>query len=201
MTITINGSGTVSGVSVGGLPDGIVDTDMIAAGAVTAPKRGAGAILQVVQCIKNDTWYENNVAEGGFSAVVTGLTQAFTCSSTSNKVLITGQVFAHNQVAGGWSAGVALTAGGSIIDASTGNARGSRSRVHAVSDTYWFGTSMPINYLHSPSSTSAITYGIKIWNGHTSAQTMTVNYPSSQDGDNNNGVSMVSTLTFMEIAG
>ena len=30
MPITINGSGTVTGISVGGLPDGIVDTDMIA---------------------------------------------------------------------------------------------------------------------------------------------------------------------------
>ena len=46
MAITINGSGTLTGVSVGGLPDGIVDTDMLANNAVTAPKRGAGAILQ-----------------------------------------------------------------------------------------------------------------------------------------------------------
>jgi hypothetical protein len=38
MAITINGSGTVTGISVGGLPDGIVDTDMIAANAVTAAK-------------------------------------------------------------------------------------------------------------------------------------------------------------------
>ena len=38
MTITINGNGTVTGVSVGGLPDGIVDTDMLAASAVTVAK-------------------------------------------------------------------------------------------------------------------------------------------------------------------
>ena len=49
MPIAINGSGTITGVSVGGLPDGIVDTDMIAAAAVTAPKRGPSAILQIVQ--------------------------------------------------------------------------------------------------------------------------------------------------------
>ena len=50
MAISLNGgTGVITGVSVGGLPDGIVDTDMLAAGAVTAPKRGAGAILQVVQ--------------------------------------------------------------------------------------------------------------------------------------------------------
>ena len=47
MPIAINGSGTVTGVSVGGLPDGIVDTDMLAANAVTAAKRGAGGLLQI----------------------------------------------------------------------------------------------------------------------------------------------------------
>ena len=38
MAITINGNGTITGISVGGLPDGIVDTDMIAATAVTSAK-------------------------------------------------------------------------------------------------------------------------------------------------------------------
>ena len=41
MTITINGNGTVTGISVGGLPDGIVDTDTLAADAVTAAKIGS----------------------------------------------------------------------------------------------------------------------------------------------------------------
>ena len=39
MPVAINGSGTITGVSVGGLPDGIVDTDMIAADAVTDAKQ------------------------------------------------------------------------------------------------------------------------------------------------------------------
>ena len=38
MAIQINGNGTITGISVGGLPDGIVDTDMIAANAVTPAK-------------------------------------------------------------------------------------------------------------------------------------------------------------------
>ena len=38
MAIQINGNGTITGVSVGGLPDGIVDTDMIANSAVTTAK-------------------------------------------------------------------------------------------------------------------------------------------------------------------
>jgi len=38
MAITINGSGTVTGVSVGGLPDGIVDADTLASNSVTTAK-------------------------------------------------------------------------------------------------------------------------------------------------------------------
>ena len=38
MAIQINGNGTITGISVGGLPDGIVDTDMIANSAVTTAK-------------------------------------------------------------------------------------------------------------------------------------------------------------------
>ena len=38
MPITINGSGTLTGVSTGGLPDGIVDEDMIATNAVSTSK-------------------------------------------------------------------------------------------------------------------------------------------------------------------
>ena len=41
MAITINGSGTVTGVSVGGLPDGIVDNDMIANTTIAEGKLAA----------------------------------------------------------------------------------------------------------------------------------------------------------------
>ena len=42
MAIAINGSSnTITGIAVGGLPDGIVDTDMLADDAVTAPKIGS----------------------------------------------------------------------------------------------------------------------------------------------------------------
>ena len=69
MAIAINGSGTITGVSVGGLPDGIVDTDMLAASAVTAAKRGAGAILQVVSATTT-----TQVNSSSSSHVDTGLT-------------------------------------------------------------------------------------------------------------------------------
>ena len=161
-----------------------------------------GTIIQVAQVIKTDTWSES-VAEGAFSAVVTGLTQAFTCSSTSNKVLITGNVYCHNGASGGWSAGLILTADGNTITAATGDQRGSnRVRLHSIAETYWTTNMIPINYLYSPNSTSSITYGVKIWNSNdSSARTMAVNYAESVDSDTNNYFNTASTLTFMEIAG
>ena len=50
MSITINGNGTVTGISVGGLPDGIVDTDMLATNAVTSAKTSLNTITHY------DTW-------------------------------------------------------------------------------------------------------------------------------------------------
>ena len=51
MAIVINGSGTITGLSVGGLPDGTVDEDTLAASSVSAakhkPNAGSGAIIQV----------------------------------------------------------------------------------------------------------------------------------------------------------
>jgi hypothetical protein len=41
MPISIAGSGTITGISVGGIPDGVVDTDVLAANAVTAAKLGS----------------------------------------------------------------------------------------------------------------------------------------------------------------
>jgi len=84
MPIAINGSGTVTGVSVGGLPDGIVDTDMLAANAVTAAKRGTGAILQVVESGFSGAF---QTASTSFTDV-TNATIDITPTSTSSKILL-----------------------------------------------------------------------------------------------------------------
>ena len=40
MPIIINGTGTIAGITAGGLPDGVITTDDLAANAVTTPKLG-----------------------------------------------------------------------------------------------------------------------------------------------------------------
>lgn len=60
MPISINGSGTVTGISAGGLPDGVITTDDIAAGAVTTPKITGGPAFSAVQnsqqSLSANTW-------------------------------------------------------------------------------------------------------------------------------------------------
>ena len=88
MAIAINGSGTLTGVSVGGLPDGIVDTDMLAANAVTAAKATGSAkgITMVDQWrITSDFtlrtsaaimsgWERNDTS--GYEGIGTGMTES-----------------------------------------------------------------------------------------------------------------------------
>jgi len=92
MAITINGSGTVTGDSVGGLPDGIVDAGTLAsnsvetakinANAVTAAKRGTGAILQVVTATNT-----TNV-EVTSSTYTTFITANITPTAASSKFIV-----------------------------------------------------------------------------------------------------------------
>ena len=46
MPVTINGDGSITGLSVGGLPDGSVDADTLASNAVTTDKIANGAATQ-----------------------------------------------------------------------------------------------------------------------------------------------------------
>jgi len=46
MAIVIDGDGTVTGISVGGLPDGIVDADMIATAAKAGPALGTSHVIR-----------------------------------------------------------------------------------------------------------------------------------------------------------
>ena len=69
MAIAINGSSnTITGLAVGGLPDGVVDTDMLAANAVTAAK-ATGSAKGITM---TDTWRVNT--NFSFGNAVTDIT-------------------------------------------------------------------------------------------------------------------------------
>ena len=89
MAITINGSGTITGVSAGGLPDNCITADDLATtldlsgNTITLPSGTGGKVLQVVQGSTN-TGASNSTT----TYIDAGLSASITPSSTSNNILI-----------------------------------------------------------------------------------------------------------------
>jgi len=202
MALTLNGSNnTIAGVAVGGLPDGIVDTDMIAASAVTAVKRGAGAILQVLSNTKTDVTSQYTASKSEWD---TGLTQAITPSHASNKILVTG--FIMIGVAGPQhNIGVMINKGGTVISGCLGDAAGSRGRVLTNGNNMPDGSytnamaAINFNYLDTGGGTSEIIYGVTVLNPSSSTRTLYMNRADT-DTDNSTHYRSASVITVMEVA-
>jgi|TARA_R100000482_G_C5089969_1_gene130303 hypothetical protein len=85
MPIAINGSaGTITGVSTGGLPDGSVDADTLASGAVTAAKMASGVGGKILTSGVTGSWSGSTSS----TSYVDAATFNCTPSSTSSKILI-----------------------------------------------------------------------------------------------------------------
>ena len=66
MPVTINGDGSITGLAVGGLPDGCVDTDSLANGAATQAKRtyASGEIVQSITKMGTGCYNMTNTSWG-----------------------------------------------------------------------------------------------------------------------------------------
>ena len=154
--------------------------------------KGAGKVLQVISVSKNDTFTTTSTS----FVDVTGLTADITPSSTSNKVLVT--VFLGRLVTDdGGGFGAELNRGGSsIYDLGQGNLSdcfatgggGGMSNNDRKNDVAF------IQYLDSPSSSSTLTYKIRV--KRSSAGSGYINRWGLNDDQG-----CVSSITLMEIAG
>ena len=165
MPVTINGDGSITGLSVGGLGSGVVNTATLANGAATQAKRtyASGEIIQT-KFYQNITQYSNN-SNTSPTTIISG---AITPTSSSNKIIIT----YHAQVAyqnGQQHCHVQILKGGSVIDAARGvgtsanNIGYNGNKVIYVADTSDNNrTGVSGSYSDTAGSTSAITYGIGI---------------------------------------
>jgi len=198
MPVSISGSGTISGVSVGGLPDGIVDTDMLAAKAATSAKLGNGTILQVVSTTKTDAFTTN--ASAGSPAGITGLSVSITPASTSNKILLTAHIGHTTTSNDNYASFFYFYRGGSVISGAIGDAAGSnrRSAFYQRGRYKYHGTAASMVHLDSPSSTSALTYQVYC-SVEGSGGYAQVNRSGSTDTADHIGRT-ISTLTAMEVA-
>ena len=180
-----------------------VDTINNAAGtsALTIDSSGnvaiPGHVMQVVSTIKTDT-YSESVAAGSPTGVITGLTVSITPKSSSNKILILFSVTTNQQ-----ATYLMLDQGGSTIFDATGDAASNRSRVFVTRDftygEFYMGT-MAGQFLHSPATTSQLTYGIRLRHSSTASKTLYVNR-GGDDSDTAQVARAASTITVMEIAG
>jgi hypothetical protein len=181
---TVLTSGTTSGINASALTTG------------TIPKARmfAGAVLQVLQTQKTDTFSTTSTT----FVDVTGLSVSITPASASNKILVMVSV----------SVGPDQHSDLRILRDSTAIAIGDTAGARTRSTNHFYRgftggqyDVIPSNmvWLDSPATTSALTYKIQVGNPYSGAYTTTINR-TAHDGDFSYNARTVSTITVMEIA-
>ena len=162
-------------------------------GTILTSNTSTGKILQVVQTTKTDT-FSTTTAIPSFTTV-TGVSATITPSATSSKILV--------MVNGGFGNGstnyaIAVNLLRDSTSIYQGDARGSSTRASAFAIAGGVGgcEQYAINYLDSPSTTSATTYALQ---AGTESGGTTVIGGSSASGGSYNG-SVPTNIILMEIS-
>jgi hypothetical protein len=165
MAIVINGSGTVTGLAVGGLPDGTVDAGTLATDSVTAAKLEASAITGAD--LPAGTVLQTIVSASQTSAITTTSTSftsgsnncslTITPTSTSSKILLSCSFSGGMNVAdkrGYWTWFRDST---NLGDPNNG------LKTHEIQGTGNYSIENPttVNWVDSPNTTSSITYTLQ----------------------------------------
>ena len=180
MPITINGSGTVTGITAGGLPDGVITTDDIAASAITRAKMGyAGAILQVVNAT-----YSTTTSNSTSTYADTGLSATITPTSSSSKIL----VFVTQAGCGKENGNINSKIWLKLMRGSTDICTFEKSAGFTLTDVRNYIGACSTTYLDSPATTSAVTYKTQFKNDQNAV------------GVYLQAFSETSTITLMEVA-
>ena len=219
MPITISGDGSITGLSVGGLPDGSVDADTLASNsvttaklhndAVTNSKLPSGSVIQANSAVLTSvlstylssmtTWRIGGTTGSSFGVTITP-------TSASNKILFWGQITVA--VTGPqFNIGchvMKYTGSGSseIITGSQADAAGSRKRAHSITEMNHSDNSMqtvPFSFLDTAGQTSQLIYTVGIHNPSSVARTTKIN-STITDADNTYTPRAVSVLNVLEIA-
>ena len=165
MAIQINGNGTITGISSGGLPAGSVTSATLADGAASGTKltMPAGTIIQT-KFYRTSTQTSVNTSNTA-TAVLTG---TITPSSASNKILITyhGQFAYYNNRN---HCHIQIMKSGSVLAGTFGTGAGGSTIYHNANKILYIASSSDNNRLaasgsheDTAGSTSSITYAIGI---------------------------------------
>ena len=200
MPVSINGqTGVITGIAVGGLPDGCIASADLASGA-------GGKILQVVSSNKS-----NAVSTNSTSYYSIGLNATITPSSTSSKILVLMDLaYGGNQNMYGFGKIVRTPSGGSATDIALGDDRtGSYSQSQRVSFSLTMNNlsnvvykleHANVNFLDSPNTTAATTYSVQCRSTYGGGDGyFYINKPATNDNQPYHA-SASSNLTLMEVA-
>lgn len=164
------------------------------------PAGMGGKILQVVSTTKTDTF--STTAYTSSMATLTGLTASITPSSTSSKIL----VMISMNLGSASDTVITYQLYRDTTAISQGDAASNRSRVTGVSvyvdganAMQYGGAPISTQYLDSPSTTSSLTYSVKI--GSTVGRSVYCNRTAEDRDTTNYDARSSSTITIMEIAG
>ena len=193
MPVTINGDGSITGLSVGGLGSGVVNTATIADGAVTNLKQGPGSVIQVKSAVKTDTSEQNSDTFSNIPSLSVSITASASTSKFYVICSVTGT--SNNQLR------LRLARDGSAIG--VGVASGNRDGIGAI-----IQKSNSSDYGFQAATMQVLTGAI----GDTSAHTFTAQYAKETGGgagyigrnvndlNNDSGFRASSHITVMEIS-
>ena len=170
----------------GTIPSGNIATSSLAAAAT-------GKVLQVVSATKTDT---TSLTIGDTNFVdISGLSLSITPASSSNKIfVIASVVYSMNNDTYGTMLGLRLQRGSTALGAGGNSFSSTTITGENETSTYAIAT-VPIQFLDSPSSTSALTYKVTAKNWLGGDVTGIIN------GRKNGAAAGSSTITAYEIAG
>ena len=155
----------------------------------------AGKVLQVVQTVFTGTQTVATASNGAYTDI-TNLSASITPSSTDSKVLILLNVTAMHQSDQIFN--LKLSGGNSATF--IGNSASSRTRAAAfITSQFYSAQTASVQYLDSPSTTSAITYTPQM--GCNVISNISINYNIISDADVDYITRGASSMILMEVAG
>ena len=158
MPIVVNGStGVITGIPVGGLPDGIVDADMLASNAVTAGKLASGVGGKFLANYFAVDTTERGTTSTSFTTASNTASITLTPASTSSKFILLSSIVLGNN-------GANYRSYATIFRDSTNlGASGGDSCIVGIYSTTRNEKEMgaAMVYTDSPNTTSSITYSLQ----------------------------------------
>ena len=162
------------------------------------PTGGGGGIIQVVQTIKKDQFTTSSSVSSGGYVDLTGLSATITPKFNTSKILVDARLYLGAGTSGGTS-----TAKLNLVRGSTNIGQPSGDVAHEATIHSWssaaYMSSVAMNFLDSPATTSATTYKLQAHAPYSSTYIIGINNSPTQD--NYTYMNMcVSTITAMEIS-